>query len=203
MKRRYSKSLGRRTHANPDSPISTLGEEESLDQLTSLNHEPFVLVLDQVQDPRNLGACLRSADGAGIDLVVLPSDRAAGLTETVRHVACGAVENLRIARVVNLARYLEKLSLAGIRLIGTSDQAKKSVFEADFSGPCAMIMGAEETGIRRLTAKQCDELIYIPMSGKVECLNVSVATGVCLFEARRQRPLKCGLKRNWDPSFLP
>ena len=84
MKRRYSKSLGRRTHANPDSPISTLGEEESLDQLTSLNHEPFVLVLDQVQDPRNLGACLRSADGAGIDLVVLPSDRAAGLTETVR-----------------------------------------------------------------------------------------------------------------------
>lgn len=187
MKRRYSKSLGRRTHANPDSPISTLGEEESLDQLTSLNHEPFVLVLDQVQDPRNLGACLRSADGAGIDLVVLPSDRAAGLTETVRHVACGAVENLRIARVVNLARYLEKLSLAGIRLIGTSDQAKKSVFEADLLGPCAMIMGAEETGIRRLTAKQCDELIYIPMSGKVECLNVSVATGVCLFEARRQR----------------
>ena len=187
VKRRYSKSLGRRTHANPDSPISTLGEEESLDQLTSLNHEPFVLVLDQVQDPRNLGACLRSADGAGIDLVVLPSDRAAGLTETVRHVACGAVENLRIARVVNLARYLEKLSLAGIRLIGTSDQAKKSVFEADFLGPCAMIMGAEETGIRRLTAKQCDELIYIPMSGKVECLNVSVATGVCLFEARRQR----------------
>jgi 23S rRNA (guanosine2251-2'-O)-methyltransferase len=187
MKRRYSKSLGRRTHANPDSPISTLGEEESLDQLTSFNHEPFVLVLDQVQDPRNLGACLRSADGAGIDLVVLPSDRAAGLTETVRHVACGAVENLRIARVVNLARYLEKLSLAGIRLIGTSDQAKESVFEADLSGPCAMIMGAEETGIRRLTAKQCDELIYIPMSGKVECLNVSVATGICLFEARRQR----------------
>jgi 23S rRNA (guanosine2251-2'-O)-methyltransferase len=189
MKRRYSKSLGRRTHANPDSPISTLGEEESLDQLTSLEHQPFVLVLDQVQDPRNLGACLRSADGAGVDLVVLPNDRAAGLTETVRHVACGAVENLRIARVVNLARYLEKLSLAGIRLIGTSDQAKKSVFEAELSGPCALIMGAEETGIRRLTAKHCDELIYIPMSGKVECLNVSVATGICLFEARRQRSL--------------
>ena len=187
MKRRYSKTLKRRTHANPDAPVSTLREEDSLDHINALDHDPFLLVLDQVQDPRNLGACLRSADGAGIDLVVLPSDRAAGLTETVRHVACGAVENLKIVRVANLARYLEKVSQMGIHLLGTSDQATKSVFDAKFSGPCGLVMGAEETGIRRLTAKQCDELIYIPMSGKVECLNVSVATGVCLFEARRQR----------------
>ncbi len=187
MKRRFSKALGRRTHGNPDAPVSTMREEESFEHIGALDHDPFLLILDQVQDPRNLGACLRSADGVGIDLVVLPSDRSAGLTEIVRHVACGAVENLHIVRVVNLARYLERLSQMGICLVGTSDQAKKSVFDADLSGPCGIIMGAEETGIRRLTAKHCDELIFIPMSGNVECLNVSVATGVCLFEAHRQR----------------
>ena len=187
MKRRFSKSLGRRTHANPDASVSTLSEEDSLQFLASLDKDPFLLILDQVQDPRNLGACLRSADGAGVDLVILPSDRSAGLTDVVRHVACGAVENLSIARVVNLARYLEKLSELGIRLIGTSDQSNNSIFETNLSGACAIIMGAEESGIRRLTAKHCDELIYIPMGGSVECLNVSVATGVCLFEARRQR----------------
>lgn len=190
MKRRFSKSLGRKTHGNPDAPISTIGEEESLQLLESLGNDPFLLILDQVQDPRNLGACLRSADGAGVDLIVLPSDRSAGLTDVVRHVACGAAETLPIARVVNLARYLEKLSDFGVRLLGTSDQAKNSIFETDFSGPCALVMGAEESGIRRLTAKHCNELIYIPMNGAVECLNVSVATGVCLFEARRQRSYK-------------
>ena len=128
MKRRYSKSLGRRTHGNPDVPISTLSEEESLERLDSLGHDPFILALDQVQDPRNLGACLRSADGAGIDLVILPNDRSSGLTEVVRHVACGAAEKLPIARVVNLARYMDKLSSMGIRLIGTSDQATQSVW---------------------------------------------------------------------------
>ena len=124
MKRRFSKSLGRRTHANPDASVSTLSEEDSLQFLSSLDKDPFLLILDQVQDPRNLGACLRSADGAGVDLVILPSDRSAGLTDVVRHVACGAAENLSIARVVNLARYLDKLSELGIRLIGTSDQSK-------------------------------------------------------------------------------
>ena len=186
MKRRFSKSLGRRTHSNPDSPVATIAEEESLVHLGKLPHEPFILVLDQVQDPRNLGACLRSADGAGVDLVVLPSDRSAGLTEVVRHVACGAVENLLITRVGNLARYLENLTSLGIHLIGTSDQAQKPLFDVEVSGPCGLIMGAEETGIRRLTAKLCDELVYIPMVGKVECLNVSVATGICLFELSRQ-----------------
>jgi len=187
LKRRYSKSLGRRTHANPDAPISTLGEEESLQLIESLDEDPFLLVLDQVQDPRNLGACLRSADGAGVNLVVLPSDRSAGLTDVVRHVACGAAESLNITRVSNLARYLEKLKNLGLQLIGTSDQSENSLFEASLTGPCALVMGAEETGIRRLTAKSCDQLIYIPMKGSIECLNVSVATGICLFEARRQR----------------
>ena len=187
MKRRFSKSLGRRTHSNPDASISTLDEDDSLQFIDKLDHDPFLLILDQVQDPRNLGACLRTADGAGVDLVILPNDRSAGITEVVSDVAAEAAEKVPLARVRNLSRYLGKLSERGIRLLGTSDQAKKSVFEADLSGPCAMLMGAEETGIRRLTAKQYDELIYIPMSGKVECLNVSVATGVCLFEARRQR----------------
>lgn len=164
-----------------------MGEEASLELLDSLDKDPFVLVLDQVQDPRNLGACLRSADGAGVDLVVLPSDRAAGLTEIVRHVACGAVENLSIARVTNLSRYMEELKRRGIRLVGTSDQATISLFDSNLTGPCSLVMGAEETGIRRLTAKNCDELVFIPMNGMVECLNVSVATGVCLFEAVRQR----------------
>ena len=119
MKRRYSKSLGRRTHANPDAPVSTLGEEEGLERLDALKEDPFILLLDQVQDPRNLGACLRSADGVGVNLVVLPSDRSAGLTDVVRHVACGAAERLIITRVGNLARYMEKLTERGIRLIGT------------------------------------------------------------------------------------
>ncbi len=187
MRRRFSKSLGRRTHANTDVPFRALGENESLELLDSLAHEPFVLLLDQVQDPRNLGACLRSADGAGVDLVVLPSDRSAGITEVVRHVAAGAVESLAIVRVVNLSRFMQSLSDRGIRFVGTSDQAKTSLFDADLGGPCALVMGAEGSGIRRLTAKNCDELVYIPMKGTVECLNVSVAAGICLFEARRQR----------------
>ena len=187
MKRRFSKSLGRRTHSNPDVSISTLDEDDSFELIDKLDHDPFLLILDQVQDPRNLGACLRTADGAGVDLVVLPNDRAAGITEVVRHVAAGAAENLSLARVRNLSRYLEKLSERGIRLLGTSDQARKSIYQSSMTGPFGLVMGAEGTGIRRLTAEHCDDLIMIPMGGEVDCLNVSVATGVCLFEARRQR----------------
>ena len=187
MKRRFSKSLGRRTHSNPDASISTLDEDDSLQLIDKLDHDPFLLILDQVQDPRNLGACLRTADGAGVDLVILPNDRSAGITEVVRHVAAGAAENLPLARVRNLSRYLGKLSERGIRLLGTSDQAKKSIYQSSMAGPFGLVMGAEGTGIRRLTADHCDDLIMIPMAGGVDCLNVSVATGVCLFEARRQR----------------
>ena len=187
MKRRFSKSLGRRTHSNPDASISTLDEDDSLERLDKLDHDPFLLILDQVQDPRNLGACLRTADGAGVNMVVLPSDRSAGITEVVRHVAAGAAENLPLIRVRNLSRYLGRLSERGIRLAGTSDQAKKSIYDVCLTGPFALVMGAEGTGIRRLTAEHCDELVMIPMGGGVDCLNVSVATGICLFEARRQR----------------
>lgn len=189
MGRRYSKTLGRRTHANPQASISTLDEDEALEFIDSLSGDPFILVLDQVQDPRNLGACLRSAEGAGVDLVVMPSDRSAGLTEVVRHVAAGAAESLALARARNLSRFMGRLRETGLRLVGTSDQAKESVFEADLKGPLGFVVGAEGSGIRRLTAANCDLLVNIPMTGKIDCLNVSVATGICLFEVRRQRIL--------------
>jgi len=187
MGRRFSKSLGRKTHGNPQASISTLDEDEALDLLDSIQKDPFILILDQVQDPRNLGACLRSADAAGVDLVIMPSDRSAGLTDVVRHVASGAAESLPLARARNLSRFMKKLQEKGIRLVGTSDQAKKNVFEADLKGSLGLVVGAEGAGIRRLTAENCDLLINIPMSGSVECLNVSVATGICLFEVFRQR----------------
>ena len=187
MGRRFSKSLGRKTHGNPQASISTLDEDEAMDLLDSIQKDPFILILDQVQDPRNLGACLRSADAAGVDLVIMPSDRSAGLTDVVRHVASGAAESLPLARARNLSRFMKKLQEKGIRLVGTSDQAKKNVFEADLKGSLGLVVGAEGTGIRRLTAENCYLLINIPMSGSVECLNVSVATGICLFEVFRQR----------------
>ena len=187
MGRRFSKSLGRKTHANPQASISTLNEEEALEFIESFDGDPFVLLLDQVQDPRNFGACLRSAAGAGVDLVVMPSDRSAGLTEVVRHVAAGAAESLTLARARNLSRFMNRLKEIGIKLVGTSDQAEGSIFESDLQGPIGLVAGAEGTGIRRLTADNCDLLANIPMSVKMDCLNVSVATGICLFEIRRQR----------------
>ena len=187
MGRRFSKNLGRKTHGNPQASISTLDEDEALNLIDALEEDPFLLILDQVQDPRNLGACLRSADGAGVNLVIMPSDRSAGLTEVVRHVASGAAESLPLARARNLSRFMKKIQDKGVRLVGTSDQAKQNIFEADLKGPLVLVVGAEGTVIRRLTADNCDHLINIPMSGEVECLNVSVATGVCLFEAYRQR----------------
>jgi len=187
MGRRFSKSLGRKTHGNPQASISTLNEDEALEFIESFDGDPFVLLLDQVQDPRNLGACLRSADGAGVDLVVIPTDRSAGLTEVVRHVAAGAAESLSLARAKNLSRFMARLKELGVKLVGTSDQAKHSIFESDLQGPIGLVVGAEGTGIRRLTADNCDLLANIPMIGGVDCLNVSVATGVCLFEIRRQR----------------
>ena len=187
MGKRFSKSLGRRTHSKTEARISTLDEDEALGILDSLEEDPFLLILDQVQDPRNLGACLRSADGAGVNLVIIPSDRSVGITDVVRHVASGAAEAFPIARVRNLARFMKELQARGVRLVGTSDQAKCTIFDSDLKGSLGLVVGAEETGIRRLTADNCDQLVNIPMRGSIECLNVSVATGVCLFEAFRQR----------------
>jgi 23S rRNA (guanosine2251-2'-O)-methyltransferase len=151
---------------------------------------PLLLVLDGVQDPHNLGACLRSADAAGACAVIVPRDRAAGLTPVVRKVAAGAAETVPLVSVVNLARTLRDLRDRGIWLVGTDDTASSVLFEADLAGPLALVMGSEGEGMRRLTRECCDQLVSIPMAGAVESLNVSVAAGVVLFEAVRQRMSK-------------
>ncbi len=164
-----------------------LHDEGDLPALIEARPNPLVLVLDCVQDPHNLGACLRTADAAGVAAVVLPKDKSAPVTETVLRVSCGGAENVPIVRVTNLARAMDKLKELGVWLVGTADEADRSLYEIDLKGPIGIVMGAEGAGMRRLTAEHCDFLARIPMAGKVECLNVSVATGVCLFEAVRQR----------------
>jgi len=167
-----------------------LDEDEVLAIVTQ-HATPFVLILDCVQDPHNLGAILRTADAAGVHVVVAPKDKAVGITETVRRVSVGAADHVPFAQVTNLARVMEKLKAAGLWFVGTSDHAKsKSIYELDLTGPLALVMGAEEKGMRRLTEENCDFLASLPMAGRVECLNVSVATGICLFEAVRQRRLR-------------
>lgn len=163
-------------------------DEDDLMAIVAQHKVPFVLILDCVQDPHNLGAILRTADGAGVHAVVAPKDKAVGITETVRRISVGAADHVPFAQVTNLARTMEQLKEAGLWIVGTSDHARsKSIYELDLKGPLALVLGAEDKGMRRLTAEKCDFLASIPMAGKVECLNVSVATGVCLFEAVRQR----------------
>jgi len=164
--------------------------EDAIDGILSAKANPLVLILDCVTDPHNLGAILRTADGAGVDAVIAPKDKSVGLTETVQRIAVGAADNVPFIRVTNLARTMKKLQKEnGLWLIGTSDKATQTVYDMDFKGPVALVMGAEGPGLRRLTEENCDLLIGIPMAGKVDCLNVSVATGVCLYEAVRQRAL--------------
>jgi 23S rRNA (guanosine2251-2'-O)-methyltransferase len=162
-------------------------DERSLLALVAQAASPLVLVLDGVTDPHNLGACLRSADAAGVTAVVVPKDRSADLGPTVTKVACGAAESVPFARVTNLSRTLEKLKEAGLWLVGTTGEAETSLYDQDLTGSLCLIMGAEGEGMRRLTQDACDFLVKLPMAGSVESLNVSVATGVCLFEAVRQR----------------
>jgi 23S rRNA (guanosine2251-2'-O)-methyltransferase len=164
-----------------------LYEEGDIGGLLEGKANPLVLVLDCVTDPHNLGACLRTADAAGCALVVMPKDKSAPITETVRRVACGGAESVPIVRVVNLARAMDRMKELGVWFVGTADEATKSLYAIDLKGPIGIVMGAEGEGMRRLTSEKCDFLAKIPMGGKVECLNVSVATGVCLFEAVRQR----------------
>lgn len=158
-----------------------------LDRLDESGTAPFLLVLDGVTDPHNLGACLRSCDGAGVHAVIAPRDNSASLTPTARKVASGAAETVPFVTVTNLARTLDQLKERGIWVTATSDKAEQTLFQANMKGPTALVMGAEGKGIRRLTEERCDFLISIPMAGQVSSLNVSVATGVCLFEAVRQR----------------
>ncbi|WP_260291636.1 23S rRNA (guanosine(2251)-2'-O)-methyltransferase RlmB [Sedimenticola hydrogenitrophicus] len=164
-------------------------DEKALEELLArLDVPPFLLILDGVQDPHNLGACLRSADATGIQAVIAPKDRSVGLTPTACKVASGAAETVPFIQVTNLARTLKGLqSEYGIWLVGTAGEAGTSLYAADLKGPLGIVMGGEEKGMRRLTRESCDLLVKLPMAGVVESLNVSVAAGICLFEAVRQR----------------
>ena len=168
-------------------PVQAKGENELFAQLDELDGPAFLLVLDTITDPHNLGACLRTADAAGVHAVIAPKDKAVGITATVSKVACGAAETVPFYQVTNLARTLKEFQDRGIWLYGTAGEASESVYKTDLKGPIAIVMGAEGKGLRRLTREACDHLIHIPMAGDVSSLNVSVATGVCLFEAVRQR----------------
>nr|WP_051234294.1 23S rRNA (guanosine(2251)-2'-O)-methyltransferase RlmB [Halomonas halocynthiae] len=171
-------------------PLAFEAEASLWHRLAGWPHQeaPLLLVLDGVTDVHNFGACLRSADAAGAHGVVVPKDKAAPLNASVRKVACGAAENVPVYQVTNLARALERMKNDhGIWVIGTAGEAESVVYQADFSGPTALVMGAEGKGMRRLTREGCDSLVKLPMAGQVSSLNVSVATGICLFEAVRQR----------------
>jgi len=155
--------------------------------LDSITADSLLLVLDGVQDPHNLGACLRTADACGVDALIIPKDRSVSLNPTVRKVAAGAAETVPVIEVTNLARSLRELQKAGVWIYGTSDKAQASLYEHDYRGAVALVMGAEGDGLRRLTMEACDHLLKLPMRGRVESLNVSVATGVCLYEILRSR----------------
>ncbi len=179
---------GNSRHQGVVARVTPLPLRHSVDEvLDDVKGPPLVLVLDGVTDPHNLGACLRVADGAGVHAVLAPKDHAVGLNATVAKVASGAAETVPYLMVTNLARALADLKDRDIRVIGLSDTAEKTIFDVDLTGHLALVMGAEGSGMRQLTRKHCDELVSIPMAGAVESLNVSVAAGICLFEAVRQR----------------
>ena len=196
---RLSKLCGSHGHQGVAARVQALAQIKSLDELLEQLEDaqaakplaardvPLLLVLDGVTDPHNLGACLRVADGAGAHAVIAPKDHAAGINATVAKVASGAAETIPYFMVTNLARTLGELKERNIWVIGTSDQATQTLYQADLKGPVALVLGAEGDGMRQLTAKTCDQLVSIPMLGAVESLNVSVASGICLYEAVRQR----------------
>ncbi len=161
--------------------------DELLQQAAEKGEQPFLLILDGVTDPHNLGACLRNADAAGVQAIIVPKDNAARLTPTVRKVAVGAAETVPLVQVTNLARTMKQLQQMGIWIIGTAGETDTCLYDIKLSGPMALVMGAEGKGMRRLTRETCDELVKLPMAGSVSSLNVSVATGICLFEIVRQR----------------
>ena len=185
---RLTRMAGGSRHQGVVARVNPLAPRHSLDDvLDEVEGPPLVLVLDGVTDPHHLGACLRVADGAGAHAVVAPKDHAVGLNATVAKVASGAAETMPYLMVTNLARTLNEMKERDIRIIGTSEDAERTIYDVDLSGPVALVLGAEGEGMRQLTRKTCDELVRIPMAGAVESLNVSVAAGVCLFEALRQR----------------
>ncbi len=171
-------------------PGKTYTENDLDDILTSAEKKgeaPFLLILDGVTDPHNLGACLRNADAAGVQAIIVPKDNAARLTGTVRKVAVGAAESVPLVQVTNLVRTMKQLQQQGVWVIGTTGETDTCLYEAKLNGPMALVMGAEGKGMRRLTTETCDQLVKLPMAGTVSSLNVSVASGICLFEIVRQR----------------
>ena len=166
--------------------IGMMAEGELIDRVTQ-SAEALLLILDGVTDPHNLGACLRSADAAGVTAVIFPKDKSADVNDVARKVASGAAEAVPWVRVTNLARTIESLQQAGVWVIGTDEDAETTLYDQDLTGPCALVLGSEGSGMRRLTRERCDFVVRLPMSGSVSSLNVSVAAGVCLFEAVRQR----------------
>ncbi len=185
---RLAKLAGSHGHQGVAARVAALPTAHSLDDLLDqVQGPPLLLVLDGVTDPHNLGACLRVADGAGAHAVIAPKDHAVGINATVAKVASGAAETVPYFMVTNLARTLGELKERNIWCVGASDDASQSIYRADLKGPLALVLGAEGTGLRQLTRKTCDALASIPMRGAVESLNVSVASGICLYEALRQR----------------
>ena len=185
---RLSNIVGTRRHQGVVAKAGELSLARNLDELLDvIEGPPLLLILDGITDPHNLGACLRVADGAGAHAVIAPKDRAVGLNATAAKVASGAAETVPYITVTNLARTMRDLKDRGVWLIGLADDAEKDLYAGDFAGPTALVMGSEGEGMRRLTRETCDILVSIPMFGSVESLNVSVASGVCLYEARRQR----------------
>jgi 23S rRNA (guanosine2251-2'-O)-methyltransferase len=190
---RLAKLSGGHGHQGVVARVQQLEQTHSLDtclEQIPTGQPPLLLILDGITDPHNLGACLRVADGAGAHAVIAPKDHAAGINPTVAKVASGAAETMPYFMVTNLSRTLQELKERDILVIGTSDEATDSLYDADLSGPVALVLGAEGSGMRQLTQKTCDQLVRIPMLGAVESLNVSVASGVCLYEAVRQRQAK-------------
>ncbi|MEJ2514674.1 MAG: 23S rRNA (guanosine(2251)-2'-O)-methyltransferase RlmB [Gammaproteobacteria bacterium] len=173
--------------------VASAAEPPALDEadlaglLDALDRPPLLLVLDGVQDPRNLGACLRTADAAGVDAVIVPRDRASGLTGAARKAAAGAAETVPLVRVVNLARCLRALKERGIWVVGADAGSRDTIFGTDLAGPVAVVLGAEGSGLRRLTREHCDLLVALPMLGRVESLNVAVTAGIVLYHALSQR----------------
>jgi 23S rRNA (guanosine2251-2'-O)-methyltransferase len=185
---RLHKLCGTHRHQGVVARVEALAASHSLDDaLDAVDGPPLLLVLDGITDPHNLGACLRVADGAGAHAVIAPKDHAAGINATVAKVASGAAETVPYFMVTNLARTLNELKERNIWCVGTSDDAPGTLYDCDLARPLALVLGAEGPGMRQLTRKTCDELVSIPMAGAVESLNVSVASGVCLYEAMRQR----------------
>jgi len=186
-------STGIEASANHQSVLASYRPQPAKDEkylaslLKRVSHSPLLLVLDAITDPHNLGACLRAANAAGADAVIVPKDKSVGLNATVRKVASGAAETTPVIEVKNLARCLQNLQSSGVWVMGAAGEADQSLYALDLAGPVAIVMGSEGSGMRRLTRERCDVLFAIPMSGTVESLNVSVAAGICLFEAQRQR----------------